>query len=155
MTKVYLRPRPLAVSEEGDISVDYEFHEDGSVRVSGIDKRFAHFAGVLSADNSEAYADAIRPLVPVILAGSTFCCFAYGHTNSGKTHTIFGYGDDAGMHQRAIYDLFAQGADKLLVQARFYELYNGKVYDLLNKRQPGFVREDAHAIFIRVSSITF
>uniref|UniRef100_K3W5G0 Kinesin motor domain-containing protein n=2 Tax=Globisporangium ultimum (strain ATCC 200006 / CBS 805.95 / DAOM BR144) TaxID=431595 RepID=K3W5G0_GLOUD len=137
----------------GDASVDYELQEDDSVHVSGIDKRFVHLAGLLSADNSKAYADAIRPLVPVMLAGGTSCCFAYGHTNSGKTHTIFGYGDAAGMHQRAISDLFAQSAGQLLVQVRFYELYNGKVYDLLNKRQPGFVREDAHGV-IHVRSAT-
>lgn len=154
MTKVYLRPRPLATSEAGDASVCYDYQEDsGSVHVVDLDKRFPHFAGVLSADNGQAYAHAIRPLLPATLAGGTSCCFAYGHTNSGKTHTIFGYGSEHGMHQRAIQDLFAQSADNLLMQVRFYELYNDKVYDLLNKRQPGFVREDAHGV-IHVRSAT-
>ncbi|RLN89080.1 hypothetical protein BBJ28_00026738 [Nothophytophthora sp. Chile5] len=159
MTKVYVRPRPLAVSEAGDASVCYEFHEDGGgVHVSGSAKQFPHFAGVLSPDNNEAYTHAIQPLVPAMLAGATSCCFAYGHTNSGKTHTIFGYGEDHGMYQRAIHDLFtlhqsSAAANDLLVQVRFYELYNGKVYDLLNQRQPGFVREDAHGV-IHVRSAT-
>ena len=87
--------------------------------------------------------------------GATACCFAYGHTNSGKTHTIFGYSDDdEGMCLRAVRDLFSSSSTmRLLVQMRFYELYNGKVYDLLNARQEGFVREDAHGV-IHVRSAT-
>ncbi|KAG7376576.1 hypothetical protein PHYPSEUDO_013129 [Phytophthora pseudosyringae] len=88
-----------------------------------------------------------------MLRGTTSCCFAYGHTNSGKTHTIFGYGAELGMCQRFIQDLFAESSGGLLVQIRFYELYNGQVFDLLNNRQPGLVREDAGGI-IHVRSAT-
>ncbi|KAG7381915.1 hypothetical protein PHYBOEH_010683 [Phytophthora boehmeriae] len=149
MTKVYLRPRPLADSEQGDEVVEYVV-EDCGIRVTNASKHFQNFAGILSMTNSEAYTQAISPLVPAMLSGSTSCCFAYGHTNSGKTHTIFGYGDELGMCQRLLQDLFKQSEDGLLVQVRFYELYNGKVFDLLNNRQPGFVREDADgAIHVR------
>lgn len=151
MTKVFLRPRPLATQEQGDALVVYDFEADtSSVRVADVDKRFRPFAGVLSTENGEAYAQAIRPLVPQVLTGSIACCFAYGHTNSGKTHTIFGYGPELGACQRAVRDLFAVRDGPLLVQVRFFELYNGKVFDLLNERQPGFVREDADgAIHVR------
>lgn len=144
MTKVFLRPRPLGVSEQSDAPVRYSY-ADGSVSVhaSGSAKRFEHFAGLLSPNNSEAYAQAIRPLLADALAGGTACCFAYGHTNSGKTHTIFGYGQELGMYQHAVQEMFARAANGLLLQVRFFEVYNGKVYDLLNDRHPGFVREDA------------
>lgn len=39
------------------------------------------------------------------------------------------------------------------MQVRFYELYNGQVFDLLNDRTPGFVREDADGT-IHVRSAT-
>ncbi|KAH7460764.1 hypothetical protein KRP22_007674 [Phytophthora ramorum] len=153
MTKVYIRPRPLATSEQGDELIEYAVAESGSILVANADKQFSGFAGILSAENSEAYAQAISPMVPEMLRGSTSCCFAYGHTNSGKTHTIFGYGAELGMCQRLVQDLFHRGSGELLVQVRFYELYNGKVFDLLNNRQPGFVREDADGV-IHVRSAT-
>ncbi|RLN47242.1 hypothetical protein BBJ29_004867 [Phytophthora kernoviae] len=149
MTKVYLRPRPLADSEQGDEVVEYAV-EDRGIRVVNASKHFKNFTGILSMTNSEAYTQAISPLVPAMLAGSTSCCFAYGHTNSGKTHTIFGYGDELGMCQRLLQDMFEQSDGGLLVQVRFYELYNSKVFDLLNNRQPGFVRQDGDgAIHVR------
>ncbi|TMW66053.1 hypothetical protein Poli38472_003818 [Pythium oligandrum] len=154
MTKVFLRPRPLAASEQGDDLVRYEFNEASKdLHVVPSAKSFKHFAGILSPDNTQAYAQAIRPLLPEILAGRSGCCFAYGHTNSGKTHTIFGYGEQPGMYKQAVDELFASMDDGLLMQVRFYELYNGKVYDLLNNRQPGFVREDADGV-IHVRSET-
>lgn len=143
MTKVFIRPRPLADSEAEDASVSYAYDESSGCVVVG-DKRFKHLAGVLSPENGAAYAQGIRPLLAEVLEGKTACCFAYGHTNSGKTHTIFGYGTELGMYQRSIEELFeASNTGELLVQVRFFELYNGKVYDLLDERRPGFVREDA------------
>ncbi|KAG6594295.1 kinesin family protein [Phytophthora cinnamomi] len=121
--------------------------------VTNVDKTFQDFAGALSPENSEAYAQAVGPMVGGMLSGTTSCCFAYGHTNSGKTHTIFGYDVELGMCQRLVQDLFARSNGQLLVQVRFYELYNGKVFDLLNDRQPGFVREDADGT-IHVRSAT-
>ncbi|ETL26541.1 hypothetical protein L917_19667 [Phytophthora nicotianae] len=143
MTKVYIRPRPLATSEQGDKTIEYVIEEGGRLVVNS-DKKFSGFAGLLSTENGEAYTQAIRPMVSGMLNGTTSCCFAYGHTNSGKTHTIFGYDSELGMCQRLVRDLFTESTKDLLVQVRFYELYNGQVFDLLNNRQPGFVREDAH-----------
>ncbi|KAJ8558949.1 hypothetical protein ON010_g8500 [Phytophthora cinnamomi] len=153
MTKVYIRPRPLTISEQGDDLVEYKVDESGSMLVTNVDKTFQDFAGALSPENSEAYAQAVGPMVGGMLSGTTSCCFAYGHTNSGKTHTIFGYDVELGMCQRLVQDLFARSNGQLLVQVRFYELYNGKVFDLLNDRQPGFVREDADGT-IHVRSAT-
>lgn len=158
MPEVFLRPRPLAESEAGDAIVQYDFEDStGSVQVVDGDKakQFAGFTGLLSTDNEDAYAQSIRPLLSSTLAGHTACCFAYGHTNSGKTHTIFGYAaaSAVGFYQRAIEDLFAEMTPGLLMQVRFFEVYNGKVYDLLNNREAGHVREDANGV-IHVRSET-
>lgn len=153
MTKVFIRPRPLISSEESNEAIEYVADESGNIHVVTADKKFPNFAGILSPSNSEAYAQAIRPMVPGMLSGMTSCCFAYGHTSSGKTHTIFGYGAELGKRQRLVQDLFAESDGDLLVQVRFYELYNGQVFDLLNERQPGFVREDADGV-IHVRSAT-
>ncbi|KAG1697302.1 hypothetical protein DVH05_016586 [Phytophthora capsici] len=153
MTKVFIRPRPLISSEESNEAIEYVADESGNIHVVTADKKFPNFAGILSPSNSEAYAQAIRPMVPGMLSGMTSCCFAYGHTSSGKTHTIFGYDAELGMCQQLVQDLFAESEGDLLVQVRFYELYNGQVFDLLNERQPGFVREDADGV-IHVRSAT-
>ncbi|EEY65051.1 uncharacterized protein PITG_16513 [Phytophthora infestans T30-4] len=145
MTKVYIRPRPLSTSEQGDKTIEYVVEDDGTLVIDA-EKKFPGFAGLLSTENSEAYTQAIQPMVSKMLNGTTSCCFAYGHTNSGKTHTIFGYDTEPGMCRRLVQDLFTESGTDLLVQVRFYELYNGQVFDLLNNRQSGFVREDAHGI---------
>jgi hypothetical protein len=156
MAKVFLRPRPLAAQEQGDSLQVFEYEpETDTVLVEGAGKRYRPFAGVLSTENAEAYTQAVQPLIQHVLAGNTACCFAYGHTNSGKTHTIFGYGLELGFCQRAVRDLFVERDNPPLVQVRFFELYNGKVFDLLNNRQPGFVREDASGcIHVRSETTT-
>lgn len=154
-SRVFVRPRPPLSSDDDADALAFTFEGDG-VTAAGR-RRFPHLAGVLPADNSGAYTAAVQPLVAAVAdvsISASACCFAYGHTGSGKTHTIFGYGGDDGVCQRAAHDLFAalrehrEAADGTtddvrLVQLRFYELYNGQVFDLLNGRQPGFVREDA------------
>ncbi|KAJ0409354.1 hypothetical protein ATCC90586_000976 [Pythium insidiosum] len=148
MTKVFVRPRPLAAAEERDAVVCYNWEHEGRALVvpqlSLSSQRFVSFAGVLPPANEAAYDQAVRPLLSPVLAGGTACCFAYGHTNSGKTHTIFGYGREIGLFERAIRGIFdARDDAEWGVQVRFYELYNGKVFDLMDARRPGFVREDA------------
>ncbi|OQR82400.1 hypothetical protein ACHHYP_16116 [Achlya hypogyna] len=118
-------------------------------------KTYRHFASIQNdVPNGDFYDVAVAPLVAQALSGRTACCFAYGHTGSGKTHTILGYGSERGMYDLATAQLFAAldelnerntiPADALKVQVRFNEIYNGEVYDLLNDSAKCFVREDAH-----------
>jgi len=173
MVKVHVRVRPLSQEEEGQghECQDFLVVNDCSEAESSIittalvlkGKRFGGLATVLSigADNQVTYLDAVQPLIPHVLDGKTVCCFCYGHTNSGKTHTIIGYGKELGMYQHAAKELFdsiknqrstrrhASTGDetidqsfKLLIQVRFAELYNGRVYDLLDGHKECHVRED-------------
>ena len=53
-----------------------------------------------SDDNMSTFRRCILPALPSIMRGEKTCAFAYGHTGSGKTHTITGYGPDhPGMFQ--------------------------------------------------------
>ncbi|MFT7801660.1 kinesin-like protein KIF2C [Arapaima gigas] len=95
-----------------------------------------------------------KPLVQAIFEGGMATCFAYGQTGSGKTHTMGG--DFSGKRQnssKGIYALAAQDVFLLLNQKRyssmgldpyvsFFEIYNGKVFDLLNKKAKLRVLED-------------
>jgi kinesin family protein 2/24 len=79
--------------------------------------------------------------------GSNTTCFAYGQTGSGKTFTMMGTSDGKvpGLYLLASFDIIncmAQYPDLALVVS-FYEIYCGKLYDLLNNRKDLVCREDA------------
>ena len=81
-------------------------------------------------------------------------CFAYGQTGSGKTHTMGG--DFVGKNQdctKGIYALAAMDVFKYLRSAKFvplnlavscsfFEIYSGKVFDLLAQKSKLRVLED-------------
>uniref|UniRef100_A0A665TUI8 Kinesin-like protein n=1 Tax=Echeneis naucrates TaxID=173247 RepID=A0A665TUI8_ECHNA len=104
--------------------------------------------------NDMVYKFTAKPLVQSIFESCMATCFAYGQTGSGKTHTMGG--DFTGKQQnsaKGIYALAAQDvfhylnhrryADlDLSVYVSFFEIYNGKVYDLLNKKAKLRVLED-------------
>ncbi|CAG2179709.1 unnamed protein product, partial [Oppiella nova] len=108
-----------------------------------------------SADNELVYKYTAKPLVQTIFDGGMATCFAYGQTGSGKTHTMGG--DFHGKSQdsaKGIYALAARDVFKLLrsskyksedqtVFASFFEIYSGKVFDLLNGKAKLRVLEDA------------
>ncbi|KFM12947.1 Kinesin-like KIF2C, partial [Aptenodytes forsteri] len=107
-----------------------------------------------SSSNEMVYRFTARPLVETIFEGGKATCFAYGQTGSGKTHTMGG--DFSGRAQNAskgIYAFASQDVFLLLNQPRyrsqglevyvtFFEIYNGKVFDLLNKKAKLRVLED-------------
>ncbi|XP_075567772.1 kinesin-like protein KIF2C isoform X2 [Pelecanus crispus] len=106
------------------------------------------------SSNEMVYRFTARPLVETIFEGGKATCFAYGQTGSGKTHTMGG--DFSGKAQNAskgIYAFASQDVFLLLNQPRyksqdlevyvtFFEIYNGKVFDLLNKKAKLRVLED-------------
>nr|XP_025952559.1 kinesin-like protein KIF2C isoform X1 [Dromaius novaehollandiae] len=107
-----------------------------------------------SSSNEMVYRFTARPLVQTIFEGGKATCFAYGQTGSGKTHTMGG--DFSGRAQNAskgIYAFASQDVFLLLSQPKyrnqdlevyvtFFEIYNGKVFDLLNKKAKLRVLED-------------
>uniref|UniRef100_A0A667ZLG6 Kinesin-like protein n=1 Tax=Myripristis murdjan TaxID=586833 RepID=A0A667ZLG6_9TELE len=107
-----------------------------------------------TSTNDLVYRFTAKPLVQSIFEGAMATCFAYGQTGSGKTHTMGG--DFTGKLQnssKGIYALAAQDVFALLSQRRyasldlcpyvsFFEIYKGKVYDLLNKKAELRVLED-------------
>ncbi|CAG07645.1 unnamed protein product, partial [Tetraodon nigroviridis] len=107
-----------------------------------------------TSTNDLVYKFTAKPLVQSMFEGGMATCFAYGQTGSGKTHTMGG--DFTGKQQnssKGIYALAAQEVFTLLnhrrfsnldlsVYVSFFEIYNGKVYDLLNKKAKLRVLED-------------
>eukprot|EP00045_Choanoeca_perplexa_P007974 m.73053 g.73053 ORF g.73053 m.73053 type:complete len:659 (+) comp14304_c0_seq1:86-2062(+) len=100
-------------------------------------------------DNEVVYRYTAAPLVRTIFERGMATCFAYGQTGSGKTHTMGGSGPTApGVYLLAARDVFSLNAGQyaqlgLAVSVSFFEIYAGKVFDLLNKQKRLRVLEDA------------
>lgn len=113
------------------------------------EKHYRGFSSVLTEDktNTDVFESVVVPLVHEALQGKTSCCLAYGHTGSGKSHTIFGKGGDLGMYHHATQKLFQdmeEMGNNLMIQVRFVEIYNGDAYDLLGGNKKCYVREDGN-----------
>lgn len=108
------------------------------------------------ASNELVYQFSARPLVERIFRKGMATCFAYGQTGSGKTHTMGGaFSGEPRDRSKGIYALVAQDVFLLLqtsayqkldlqVYGTFFEIYGGKVYDLLNWKKQLQVLEDGH-----------
>ncbi|XP_061433450.1 kinesin-like protein KIF2A isoform X1 [Lethenteron reissneri] len=108
-----------------------------------------------SASNEVVYKFTAYPLVQTIFNKGMATCFAYGQTGSGKTHTMGGNFNGRsqdctkGIYAMATRDVFDLQGNKhyrhlnLHVYATFFEIYSGKVFDLLNKRAALRVLEDS------------
>ncbi|XP_075924209.1 kinesin-like protein KIF2A [Petromyzon marinus] len=108
-----------------------------------------------STSNEIVYKFTAYPLVQSIFNKGMATCFAYGQTGSGKTHVSSrpprGRPSSLAVEQflRRARDVFDLQGDKhyshlnLHVYATFFEIYSGKVFDLLNKRAPLRILEDS------------
>ncbi|XP_029341105.1 kinesin-like protein KIF2A [Acyrthosiphon pisum] len=104
--------------------------------------------------NETVYKYSARPLVKTIFDGGMATCFAYGQTGSGKTHTMGGdfHGKTQdckkGIYAMASKDVFrflkspSYSPLNLVVTASFFEIYSGKVFDLLGDKAKLRVLED-------------
>jgi kinesin family member 2/24 len=107
--------------------------------------------------NETVYRLTAKPLVETIFNQGMATCFAYGQTGSGKTYTMGGAVGGKGDFENGIYALSAKDVFKLAVKPKykekdliigvsFFEIYGGKVYDLLNRKKKLRVLEDGQGM---------
>lgn len=94
-----------------------------------------------SVSNDLVYSYTVQPLVHTIFKQGKATCFAYGQTGSGKTYTMSPLPPRAAEEILALLTTPAYSDLSLYVSC--FEIYGGKVYDLLNGRKKLEVREDA------------
>ena len=106
---VFVRWRPLVGAETTTGSVEHSANTSPSSTLLAVTvhrrqtqsdkpwKSAAAFTAVLdsTASNTAAYATVVQPTVPRVLAAGCCSFFAYGHSGSGKTHTM-GTGGNVG-----------------------------------------------------------
>eukprot|EP00092_Neocalanus_flemingeri_P032469 GFUD01035315.1.p1 GENE.GFUD01035315.1~~GFUD01035315.1.p1 ORF type:complete len:751 (+),score=173.98 GFUD01035315.1:188-2440(+) len=107
-----------------------------------------------NASNELVYKYTARSLVQSIFEGGMATCFAYGQTGSGKTHTMGGefhgktQDSNNGIYAFATIDVFKllkstkYKNDNLVVSCSYFEIYSGKVFDLLSGKTKLRVLED-------------
>jgi len=105
--------------------------------------------------NEVIYGRTIKNLVSFVFDGGKASCFAYGQTGSGKTFTMMGCRPEApaeavvnaGLYVLAARDIFAMAKEpqykRLRVFVSCFEIYGGKLFDLLNQRGVVKCLEDA------------
>ncbi|XP_057735212.1 kinesin-like protein KIN-13B isoform X2 [Arachis stenosperma] len=151
--KVVVRKRPLnkkeiAKKEEDIITIDSNsltVHER-KLKVDlteYVEKHEFVFDAVLNegVSNDNVYAETVEPVVPLIFQRTKATCFAYGQTGSGKTYTMQPLPLKASQDiLRLMHHTYRNQGFQLNVS--FFEIYGGKVFDLLNDRKKLFMRED-------------
>ncbi|XP_028774043.1 kinesin-like protein KIN-13B [Neltuma alba] len=151
--KVVVRKRPLnkkeiAKKEEDIIAIDSNaltVHER-KLKVDlteYVEKHEFVFDAVLDEDvsNDKVYSETVEPIVPLIFQRTKATCFAYGQTGSGKTYTMQPLPLKASQDiLKLMYYTYRNQGLQLYVS--FFEIYGGKVFDLLNDRKKLFMRED-------------
>ena len=154
--RVIVRKRPLNAKEEerGDIDVIHCDMRTSSLTVyepktkvdttKYIETHDFKFDDVFDTDvdNDALYLQTVRPLISTVFNSGRGTCFAYGQTGSGKTYTM------EPLPLRAAEDIF-QVAETvpefrdITLHVSCFEIYGGKVFDLLGGRARLEVREDA------------
>jgi kinesin family protein 2/24 len=109
-----------------------------------------------TVDNFTVYKYTAAPLVKTIFDKGFATCFAYGQTGSGKTHTMGGEFSEGAQTPDSVSGIYAFAAEDvfrfnampeniakgLFISVSFFEIYGGKVFDLLNQQKRLRVLED-------------
>ena len=98
--------------------------------------------------NEQIYLETVRPMIQYTFSNNAkITCFAYGQTGSGKTFTMMGNNEtNPGLYLLASYDIFSlieTQYKNISIYISFYEIYCGKLFDLLNSRKNLNILEDS------------
>lgn len=140
--RVFCRIRPATSSSDAVAVAPSKVHEGQVTVVHAAKKRRFEFDRVFGprATQEDVFEDT-KPLIRSVVDGFNVCIFAYGQTGSGKTHTMQGTPASPGVMVRALHELFALTQNRLAegysytIDVSIVEIYNEKVYCLLNKDQ--------------------
>lgn len=152
--KVVVRKRPLnkkEVSRKEDdvvsVSANSLTVHEPKLKVdltAYVEKHEFCFDAVLDQQvtNDEVYRETVQPIIPIIFQRTKATCFAYGQTGSGKTYTM------QPLPLRAAEDLVrllhhpTYRNQKFKLWLSYFEIYGGKLFDLLSERKKLCMRED-------------
>jgi len=147
---VVVRKRPLSQKEKDNGEIDCVsvinptiYVHECKIQVDGYTKYLddhEFFFDNTFGENSnteDIYKYSIKPMINLVLNGGIVTCFAYGQTGSGKTFTM------KGIESMAIDELFLSNKnEKYDYYLSFFEIYGGRLFDLLNNKTKLQVLDD-------------
>ena len=153
---VVIRKRPLSKKEITNGEIDcisclnpkVVVHEC-KIKIDGITKYLEDheffFDNTFNENETteEIYDYTISPMINLVLKKGIVTCFAYGQTGSGKTYTM------KGIQNLAIDSLFQEIQNtnkKYEFYISFFEIYGGRLYDLLNNKNKLQVFDDSKGV---------
>ncbi|XP_049592334.1 uncharacterized protein kif16bb isoform X2 [Syngnathus scovelli] len=93
------------------------------------------------ASQEKIFNDLGQDVLKAAFEGFNACVFAYGQTGSGKSYTMMGHADEKGLIPRICDGLSSKISERntsnavsFRTEVSFMEIYNERVYDLLEKR---------------------
>ncbi|KAJ1261761.1 hypothetical protein BS78_09G055800 [Paspalum vaginatum] len=153
--KVVVRKRPLNRKELSRKEEDIiDVHDSSFLTVhepklkvdltAYVEKHEFCFDAVLDehVSNDEVYRETVEPIIPIIFQRTKATCFAYGQTGSGKTYTM------QPLPLRAVQDMVrllhqpVYRNQNFKLWLSYFEIYGGKLFDLLSDRRQLLMRED-------------
>jgi kinesin family protein 2/24 len=149
---VCVRKRPIFKKEVVNGEIDCVsasnpklFVHECKYKIDGITKYIEdyefYFDNVFHEGESteDVYKYSVAPTVDMIMNRGIVTCFAYGQTGSGKTHTMKGIQNQA---IESLYRAAMSSGKKFDFYISFFEIYGGRLYDLLNGKAKLSVLED-------------
>ncbi|CAN1281035.1 Kinesin-like protein KIN-13A [Linum perenne] len=109
-----------------------------------VEKHEFCFDAVLDEDvnNDKVYRDTVEPIIPTIFQKTKATCFAYGQTGSGKTYTMQPLPLRAAQDMVRLLHQPVYRTQKFKLWLSYFEIYGGKLFDLLSERKKLCMRED-------------
>jgi len=149
---VCVRKRPISTKElqAGEIDCVSSLNprlliHECKIKIDGITKYIEdhefYFDNVFSEKEAteDLYTFSVEPTISLIMNRGIVTCFAYGQTGSGKTYTMKGIQNLA---IDSIFNYAHKNKMNLEFYISFYEIYAGRLFDLLNDKNKLSVLED-------------
>ncbi|KAF8043736.1 hypothetical protein BT93_A1912 [Corymbia citriodora subsp. variegata] len=130
---VSVRARPLSPDDAGTSPWRIS---GNSIFMANLPSKF-DFDRIFGEDckTREVYESRTMEIVAAAVRGFNGTVFAYGQTNSGKTHTMRGSVREPGVIPLSVYDLFdsinKEVGREFLLRMSYMEIYNEEINDLL------------------------
>ncbi|EGR28601.1 kinesin motor domain protein [Ichthyophthirius multifiliis] len=132
------------------IDPGYEFNQNDVLRKNrNKETQYAFdFAFDQNDVQEEVFEKTSNFLLDGVLEGFNATVFAYGATGAGKTYTMIGYGENIGIMQRTmnqLYNLIQKFSvtNEYVVKVGYLEIYNENIKDLLSSEDKNLdLRED-------------
>ncbi|OEL30777.1 Kinesin-13A [Dichanthelium oligosanthes] len=95
-----------------------------------------------NVSNDEVYRETVEPIIPIIFQRTKATCFAYGQTGSGKTYTMQPLPLRAAQDMVRLLHQPIYRNQNFKLWLSYFEIYGGKLFDLLSDRRHLLMRED-------------